>query len=151
MSRVLAPSRRPSLLSWFGVSTLVLLIVLGVSLGHVLRTVIVDRATEMAEGAALATVRMGLQPLLSAEDLRTGFPPERLAALGIALGEAERSHVHAAERDLQPVRLKVFNATGTVVYSDDRSLIGRSFASADLRMALSGRLVSKLTSLTDQD
>src|SRR5688572_16583278 len=58
-----------SLLTRFGVISLLLTVAVGAVLAAVLSTAIEERARQQAEDAALMAVRLGLQPQITPEDL----------------------------------------------------------------------------------
>ena len=137
--------RRPSatsLLTRFGFVSLLVTVVVGAVLSSVLSNAIAERARQQAESTVAVTVRLGIQPQLSLQELVNGFDADQLARV-------ERS-VDAAAADLQagrptedPVELKIFNRERTVVYhSDDRDVIGTTSQSEELVEALTGTVVS---------
>ena len=70
---------RWSLLTRFGVLSVVALAVLAVALGHVLKRQIEARALSGAEDVAELVARAGVQPNLTMADLRDGMTPQRIA------------------------------------------------------------------------
>ncbi len=144
---------RLSLLARFAVVSAALISVLGVGLALVLRAVVVERAQSQAEDAVVVAVRLGLQPQLSPEDFTSGFDHRRFSHVEAAIEHAaEHAAEHRGGADLEgldPVRIKIFNRTGTIVYSDHRPLVGQRFDSPGLRAALDGRVVSELTGDAD--
>ena len=145
---LLQPIRRlrgTSLLTRFGVMSLVLTIIAGVALSVVLDHVISQRARDQAEWAAAVTVRTGLQPQLTATDFSAGFDPDRLRHVEAVLVDA-RDAMSRSLDDLIPVTIKMFDRDGFLIYSDQRNLIGRRSDSTDFREAMAGAVVSKFTS-----
>jgi diguanylate cyclase (GGDEF)-like protein len=147
--RLLRRLRAASLLTRFGIVSLLVTVAVGAVLSSVLSTAIAERAREQAESTVAVTVRLGLQPQLSARDLVEGFDPDQLA-------HVERS-VDAAADDLQagrptedPVELKIFNRQRTVVYhSENREAIGTTSESGELTAALEGTIVSGFAHSSD--
>lgn len=132
--------QKSSLLRQFAVLSAVPIALTGVFLAQVVSRDVKNRALDRAAGAAELIARLGVQPLLSQSDLDQGLSPERLAEMDRAL--------HGGLVGDQVARVKIWNQEGRVVYSDDRSILGRSFpASDDLEQALEGRVVSEVTSL----
>ncbi len=141
---------RSSLVVRFGVLGAVLTTGLGVVLYTVHSDAIGERARQQAERAVVVTVRLGLQPQLTREDLANGFDPDRLthvaaavrsSASGLRDGDAELAA-------LDPVELKIYDRDGEVVFADERDLIGTTSTSDDLREALEGRVVSEFSADT---
>jgi diguanylate cyclase (GGDEF)-like protein len=135
-----------SLLARFSVLGLLLTLAVGLVLAHVLSSSIVTRAQEQAEWTVISTVRLGLQPQLTPADLAGGFDPQRLAEVDLAIDQAA-DNLRDGENlgDLDPVALKIFNRDRTIVWADDRALIGETSSSSELREALAGDVVSGLS------
>ncbi len=135
-----------SLLTRFSVLGLLLTLGVGLVLAHVLSSAIVARAQEQAEWTVIGTVRLGLQPQLTPADLANGFDPQRLAEVDLAIDQAA-DNLRDGENlgDLDPVALKIFNRDRTIVWADDRALIGETSSSSELREALAGTVVSGLS------
>jgi diguanylate cyclase (GGDEF)-like protein len=109
--------RRPSLLAKFSLLSLLVIAALGVGIGSALHARIEHRALAEATHLTDAIVRVGLKPRLKAEDLRGYLSLKRLNELD---DELQRS----AFRDLEISRVKIFNRSGMIVYSDDRDIVG---------------------------
>jgi diguanylate cyclase (GGDEF)-like protein len=135
-----------SLLARFSVLGLLLTLAVGLVLAHVLSSAILTRAQEQAEWTVISTVRLGLQPQLTPADLASGFDPQRLAEVDLAIDQAA-DNLRDGENlgDLDPVALKIFNRDRTIVWADDRALIGETSSSSELREALAGDVVSGLS------
>src|SRR4051794_33900771 len=142
--RFLRRLRDTSLLTRFGVISLVLTVAVGVLLSSVLSRSIAERAREQAEWTVIVTVRLGLQPELTPADLLRGFDPGRLAGVEKAVHSAARNLQANGVRldDLDPVELKIFNRDRTIVYSDDHDVIGTTSDSDELGDVLRGKVVS---------
>jgi diguanylate cyclase (GGDEF)-like protein len=143
-----------SLLARFAAISLVLTVAVGVALASVLNDTIAERAREQAEATALVSVRLGLQPMITPEDLERGFDPDRLARVETAIDNAaEKMADGTGSLDhLDPVELKIFNRAHEIVYhSEDRSLIGTTSGSGALRAALHGHVVSGFAHETSDD
>jgi diguanylate cyclase (GGDEF)-like protein len=134
-----------SLLTRFGVTSLVLTIAVGLVLSSVLSTAIENRARQQSEDAALMAVRLGLQPQITRVDLAHGFDAERLARVEKAVDTAAEEfgtdgHALAA---FDPVELKIFGADRTILYhSEHPELVGETSGSGELGAALDGHVVS---------
>jgi diguanylate cyclase (GGDEF)-like protein len=112
--------------------SLVPMVVLGFILARVLQAQIVSRTLADATESARIIAHIGIQPHLSAQDLRTGLTPAGVSALD------EQLSARSATEDL--ARIKIWNSHYRVIYSDDHSLIGRTLTpSDDLLNALAGR------------
>ena len=137
--------RTTSLLTRFGVVSLVLTIAVGAVLSSVLSDAIEARARQQAEDAALMAVRLGLQPQVTAADLRNGFDAERLADVEEAVDEAaeEFGTADPGLAAFDPVELKIFDRDRTIVYhSENPELVGETSHSGELGAALAGYVVS---------
>ena len=126
--------RRPARLSLTGqvaLLSLVPMLALGFVLARVLQSQIIERTLADEAQSAQLVARLGVQPRLTPRDLRGG-----LDARGVAMLD-EQLRARSVSRDL--ARIKIWNAAGRIVYSDDHALIGRSPGeSDDLRDALAG-------------
>ncbi len=131
--------RRPALglFGKFGLIGLVPLVGLGLVLAQLLQGQMEKQALTNAREAAVLTSRLGVQPLISPRDLRNGISSEHMDAL-LAV-------VRAGKADGRLVRLKVWSPSGEIVFSDDRSLIGRRQpVGGDLEMALAGEVLAEV-------
>jgi diguanylate cyclase (GGDEF)-like protein len=140
-----------SLLTRFGVVSLVLTIAVGAVLSSLLSNAIAERAREQAEWTAIVAVRLGLQPQLTPEDLAGGFDAERLArveATVAAAGDKLQAEGRQLD-DLDPVELNIFNRDRTVVYSNEREHIGETSTSDELDDVLAGEVVSGFSHSAD--
>jgi diguanylate cyclase (GGDEF)-like protein len=143
--------RGTSLLTRFGVISLLLTIAVGGLLASVLSDAIAERARQQAEWTAIVTVRLGVQPQLTPQDLAEGFDPERLASVERAV-TAAADNLQAEGRhldDLDPVELKIFNRDRTVVYSNEHEQIGSTSTSGELGDVLAGEVVSGFSTSAD--
>ena len=143
--------RTTSLLTRFGVVSLVLTIAVGAVLSSLLGDAIAERARQQAEWTAIVTVRLGLQPQLTPEDLAEGFDAERLARVEQAIAAAgEKLQAEGQQLDdLDPVELNIFNRDRTVVYSNEREHIGETSTSDELDEVLAGEVVSGFSHSAD--
>lgn len=136
--------RRLSLLTRFGIVSLVMVVTLGGIVGVRLASIQRDRTLDDATRAAEVVAQVGIQPLLRAGDLERNFVPleaERIDALDDAL-------LRTVNGDTV-VRLKIWNAQRWIVYSDNPRLVGRWFpGDDDLDLALAGRTSSTITDLS---
>jgi diguanylate cyclase (GGDEF)-like protein len=129
-----------SLLARFGLLSLLPIAALGAVLTYDLRQTMRGEAVEDARTVAKMTARLRMQPLLTPEDLRDGLSERRSRELTTML----RSELAAED----VARIKLWNDAGTIVYSDDPSLSGRSFPpSAHLSEAFGGKVISEVTEL----
>jgi diguanylate cyclase (GGDEF)-like protein len=131
--------RGPSLLRRFALLSAVLIALLGALLGYVIRGNVRERALHESERAAQLVARLAIQPLLTPEQLASGLDDQGLHRLDRTLAAARAEDV---------ARIKVWNREGTIVFSDQPDLIGRTFApTGDLGEALQGRVVSHLAEM----
>ena len=123
---------RLSLTQQVALMSLVPILALGFILARVLESQIVTRTLADASQSAQLIARIGIQPRLSPRDLRDG-----LSAAGVRELDQQLS-ARSVTRDL--ARIKIWNAKDEVIYSDDHSLIGRTFTPSDeLEHAFAGR------------
>ena len=107
------------------------MIALGAVLARELNVDVQQRYLDSAKTSATLIAQVGVQPLLTPEELRTGFSPADIAQIDQRLQGA------TVNQDVR--RLKIWNQSGTVVYSDNHGLIGRKFnIEDDLQEALEG-------------
>jgi diguanylate cyclase (GGDEF)-like protein len=141
-----------SLLTRFGVTSLLLTVVVGAVLSSLLGSVIEDRARQQAEDAALMAVRLGLQPQISRTDLAEGFDAARLSAVDEAVDHAaeEFGSVDHKLAAFDPIEMKVFNRERTILYhSEQPELVGETSNSGELRSALQGYVISGFAHSSD--
>ncbi|MCW2705170.1 MAG: putative signaling protein [Blastococcus sp.] len=136
------------MLARFGAISLLLTLAVGLVLSSVLSSAISERAREQAEWTVIVTVRLGLQPQLTPEDLANGFDAERLAGVERAI-KAAAGNLQAGGRqldDLDPVELTIYNRDRTIVYSGEHESIGTTSTSEELDAVLNGEVVSGFSS-----
>ena len=125
------------LLARFGVISAVAVLVLGLVLGERVRDHVGDEALHDAKTLAAATGRLALQPSLEPADLRRPFDAARSARLTRVVDGS------LAETGIR--RVKLWNRSGMVVYSDDPEVQGRRFpVGHELEEALGGEVASEL-------
>ncbi|MGO9322233.1 MAG: putative bifunctional diguanylate cyclase/phosphodiesterase [Solirubrobacteraceae bacterium] len=108
------------------------MVLLGFILARVLQAQIVERTLADASESARLIARIGIEPHLSPQDLRTGLTQAGIRELDQQLS------ARSVTQDL--ARIKIWNAHYKVIYSDDHSLIGRTLTpSDDLQHALAGK------------
>ncbi len=135
--------RRPSLLTKFSVLSLLVIVALGIGIGSMLHQRIERRALLAATEVAEVMTRTGLQPVLLRGDLEPYPTLARLDSL------EEELRLHGVE-ELGIRRLKLFNGDGTIVYSDERAIVGESHPdSSGVQTALAGRTESHIKQGTD--
>ena len=127
---------RWSLLTRFGVLSVVALAVLAVALGHVLKRQIEARALSGAEDVAELVAGAGVQPNLTMADVRNGMTPQRIA-------EFDRRMRAGVLGDTRFQRIKIFDAQPRMIWSDRHELIGDNAAGVEgVQHALAGEIVS---------
>jgi diguanylate cyclase (GGDEF)-like protein len=128
--------RRLSLLSRFSILSLLVIASIGVGVGAMLHQRIERRGLIEAMQAAEVLTAVGLQPHLDPADLRSPLTLEQLDGFDARLQQN-------AFEELGITRVKLFNAQGRIVYSDERSIIGEMHPdSPGVRDALRGRISS---------
>ena len=141
---------RAGLTARFAVVAGVLLSVIALGISHVLAGLIGERARTQAEQTAVLAVGLGVVPHLHPSRMRGPVDDRTSRALDAALA-GSRGDFAADALDNRVLRVKVFDATATVIYSDLPGLTGRRFDSPDVRRALRGTLLSQVTNLQDSD
>jgi len=122
----------------FGLLALVPVVALGVVLAHVLNADVQQRYLETARSSATLIAQVGIQPLLNEQQVATGLSSSEIAQVNDKLQGAELSN----EVD----RIKVWNRAGTIVYSDNPALVGKTLPiDDDLGNALAGTSSASLT------
>ena len=102
--------------------SLLLIAVLGLSLAQLLRSQINDRALRTAEQSAEQISRLGIQPQVTPDELKTGLSPDHFRTLDKAV---------RADLDTGNLAgLRVWNAEGQVVYADEADLVGQQLTPA---------------------
>jgi diguanylate cyclase (GGDEF)-like protein len=126
--------KRPSLLTKFSVLSLLVITAIGIAIGSFLHERIERRALLEATQLADVLTRAGLEPVLLRGDLEPYPTLDRLQSLDEELREREFSNLGIK-------RLKLYNADGVIVYSDERSIVGEAHLdSPGVRAALGGRI-----------
>lgn len=122
----------------FGLLALVPVVVLGAVLAHVLNADVQQRYLETSRSSATLIAQVGIQPLLTAQLVAAGASPSDIAQIDAKLQGA------AVADEVQ--RIKVWNRAGTIAYSDNHSLIGKTFPiDDDLGNALAGKSSASIT------
>jgi signal transduction histidine kinase len=122
----------------FGLLALVPVVALGVVLAHVLNADVQQRYLEAARTSATLITQVGVQPLLNAQQVAGGMSPTEVAQIDDKLQGA------AVSQEVR--RLKVWNRDGMIVYSDNHTIIGKTFPiDDDLATALAGQSSASLT------
>jgi diguanylate cyclase (GGDEF)-like protein len=110
-------SARLSLLGRFGLMSLAVLVTLGAAIGLTLKHQIERRALHRATQLAQVIADIGMGSRLERSDLESQLSFGRMETL-------DRVRDARVTQESRLERIKVFNADGRIVYSDDRSLIG---------------------------
>lgn len=121
-----------------------LVVALGVVLGRALNSDVQQRYLDTTQHSATLLTQVGVQPLLTAQQLSDGLTADQVATIDQKLQGASFSD------DVR--RLKVWNRNGMIVYSDNHALIGRTFAiDDDLHDALGGTSKASITDGHDEE
>ena len=122
----------------FGLLALLPVVVLGAVLAHVLNADVQQRYLDTSRSSATLIAQVGIQPLLTAQLVAAGASPSDIAQIDAKLQGA------AVADEVQ--RIKVWNRAGTIAYSDNHSLIGKTFPiDDDLGKALAGTPSASIT------
>ena len=120
------------------------MLALGAILGHELNVDVQQRYHDTQLSSATLITQVGIQPLLTADQVANGFTAAEIVALDEKLQGA------ALSKEVR--RLKVWNRSGTVVYSDRPAIIGKSFPlDDDLGEALAGEANANITDGKDDE
>jgi signal transduction histidine kinase len=128
----------------FGLIALVPVVVLGGVLAHALNSDLQQRYLDSSRTSAAVLTQVGIQPLFTHDEVSTGLSTDAISAIDVKL--------QGADVGTEVRRLKVWNRTGTIIYSDNHSLIGKSFPiDDDLSNALAGRSSASITNGQDEE
>ena len=128
----------------FGLLALVPVVALGAVLAAELNADVKQRYLDSERTSATLITQVGIQPLLNAQQVASGLTQGEVT-------EIDQKLQGAAVSD-QVQRIKVWNSAGTVVYSDNHALIGRTFPiDSDLKEALEGNASASITSGKDEE
>jgi hypothetical protein len=117
---------------------------LGIVLSRALNSDVQQRYLDTAQSSATLLAQVGVQPLLTAQEVSGGLTSDEVAIVDVKLqGAALSTEVR---------RLKVWNRAGMIVYSDNHALVGRTFSiDDDLHAALSGTPKASITDGHDEE
>jgi putative nucleotidyltransferase with HDIG domain len=128
---------RLTLLSKFSITSFVLLAMIGILLGNALTRQFQQQAIDQQKEAISALVPPVVGPFLTDDLLANGAHGDSYHQIETALSYLRGSSL---------VRVKILNGTGTVIYSDDPSLIGRhSDPTGELQQALAGERLASIS------
>ena len=128
----------------FGILALLPVLALGVVLGRALNSDVQQRYIDSAQSSATLLAQVGIQPLLTAQQMALGLTPDEVSSVDLKLQGAALSD--------EVRRLKVWNRAGTIIYSDNHALIGHAYAiDDDLRAALGGTSKAGITDGHDEE
>jgi diguanylate cyclase (GGDEF)-like protein len=112
--------------------SLVPMAVLGFALTSVIEHEVEQHSLASASQSARLIANIGIQPRLTARELKHGLTPREVRQLD------EQLRARSTTENL--ARIKIWNIGHTVIYSDDHGLIGRTFPGVgDLEEALEGK------------
>lgn len=134
-----------SLVPQFALLSGIAIVILGLALGAYLNVLIRNHAEANAVQSAQVIAGIGIQPLISQSDLTTGLTPDRIAALDSAVNSSKLLGTELA-------RINIWNPQHRVVYSNDHSLIWKTFPPSDeLNDALNGTSRSGVSTPSKQE
>ena len=136
---------RPGLVLRFALTSLVAFLAVGAVVGVLAVRQVRGRAEQVADFHARFVATTLLTPVLRATDLTSpisGVARDRLDTI-----------MRQVLTDGRDVRVKVWRADGTIVYSDEPALIGRSFPdeAGELGDVMAGEASSGVTDLSDDE
>jgi signal transduction histidine kinase len=119
-------------------------LVLGVVLARALNSDVQQRFLDTSRASATILAQVGIQPLFTEYDITSGLTPGGVSQIDAKLqGAAVSTEVE---------RIKVWNRQGTIVYSDNHSLIAKTFPiDDDLNNALHGQSSASITTGQDSE
>ncbi|HVC07365.1 MAG TPA: EAL domain-containing protein [Solirubrobacterales bacterium] len=121
--------------------SLIPIVALGLVLAHTLKSQVTARSLANARGSAELIARSAIKPQLTPSEVAEGLSNQQLAALDQTVHRGIGAKV---------TRIKVWNRNDTVIYSDDRSIVNRTFPpDAGLKSALSGHVSSEVSNATE--
>jgi diguanylate cyclase (GGDEF)-like protein len=136
--------RKVGLVTKFVVLSLALISALGVILARDLATDIRSRALKSATQTAVVSSELGFLPQLTVADIGDEMPLATRGRLGGLLSGG------VLGRDV--IRVKIFNRSGRVLFSDDPAIVGQFFPiKAELARALAGKPAADVSGLTEQE
>jgi signal transduction histidine kinase len=119
-------------------------VALGVVIAQELNADIQARYLATGRTSATLIAQAGVQPLLNQQELASGLTNDQVDQINQRLQGASLSD--------EVRRIKVWNRAGTVIYSDNPALIGRTFAiDDDLKAALAGTASASVTDGHDEE
>ena len=128
----------------FGLLAIVPIVALGAVLAAELNANVQQRYLDSERASATLITQIGIQPLLTPQQVSSGLTADEVAQVDTKLQGAALSD--------EVTRIKVWNRAGMVVYSDNHILIGRTFAiDDDLGAALRGHPSASVTSGKDEE
>lgn len=140
--RLTVLSESTGILARFGLLSLIPVVALGAALAHELNVDVQQHHLDAARSSAELIADVVVQPLLEPGDLSGGMSTARIAQVD------QRLHGIASSVS----RIKVWNKTGTVIYSDNAALIGQRFPlDGDLRAAFAGRTSADISAGKDPE
>jgi diguanylate cyclase (GGDEF)-like protein len=136
---------RPGLVLQFALASALPIVLLGFLLAHLIKGQIEEGTLAEARRAAVIMARVGFQSQLSPAALRRGLGPRQIEKLDDALASEEIGR--------QIARVKIWNKRLEIVYSDNRSVVGKRFplSKALLRDAYNGDTGSEVSNLARRD
>ncbi len=135
---------RHGLVGKFALLSAAAVLLLGIGLARMESGLIRNRALQSARNSAQLVTQVALQSNLQPSDLKNGLSVAEIAALDNSLQEGNADNTIA--------RVKIWSPDGTVVYSDETSLIGQKFPTEpDLREALNGETSSDISDLNEAE
>lgn len=128
----------------FGLLALVPVVALGAVLAYEINVDVQQRYLDTSRTSATLIAQVGIQPLLTSLEMSGGMNAAEVGLL--------ESRLQGAAVSGEVVRIKVWNVAGTIVYSDNHALIGRTFRiDDDLAAALKGTSKASISDGHDEE
>jgi diguanylate cyclase (GGDEF)-like protein len=135
---------RHGLVGKFALLSAAAVLLFGIGLARMESRLIQNRAQLSARNSAQLVAQVSLQANLQPSDITNGLTVSEIAALDQSLQEGSRDNTIA--------RVKIWSPDSKVVYSDDPTLIGKTFPmEPDLREALDGETSSDISNLNEAE
>jgi diguanylate cyclase (GGDEF)-like protein len=118
--------------------SLIPIVLLGLVLAHTLRNQVRERSLANARETAELISKSTIQPRVSPREVRDGLSKEKVRALD--------KEVRDSRIGTRVARIKLWNRSNRIVYSDDRSIVNRRLPPSDeLESALAGDVASEVS------
>lgn len=144
MKRIIRSITNSSLLTKFGLISLIAMTLIGLVLGQLLERSIKSQVLAGAIAEAEVVSRLGLQDAVRPSEIRNGLSPERVRALQLS--------IRSDFARIDVVDVELWDLDRTVIFATDTSVIGTTSESSDeLTAAAAGTPVARITDVTNDE